>query len=386
MLCVMRSGILAHTFPVAVNTVEVTVNQDLRALIVREGVDPNYLAHFLRFSGEDILHRCSKHGTTVSSIEASRLDAYQVPLPVPETQRRIVARIDELFAELNDGEEDLRRARADLKTYRKALLRAAVTGDLTAEWRGANPVEETGADLLERVLADRRERWLNDPKNRGKRYKEPVGPDTAGLRELPSNWAWATVRQISDYVTSGSRGWSRYYSPAGATFIRAQDINRDVLDLNDIAHVTLPSGVEGTRSRVRRDDILITITGANVTKTALVHAELEEAFVSQHVALLRMNERVSSSYTWLWLVTPSAGRMQLEKAAYGAGKPGLNLPNILDVTIALPPRQEQAEIFLIASEALVQANEMVERVQLRDELEPLRQSILAAAFRGELVQ
>ena len=71
-------------------------------------------------------------------------------------QRAIVARIDELFTELDDGEAALARARADLGTWRKALLKAAVTGELTADWRAANPPTETGADLLARILAERR--------------------------------------------------------------------------------------------------------------------------------------------------------------------------------------------------------------------------------------
>ena len=154
-LCVMRSGILAHTFPVAINSVEVTINQDLRALVVREDVNPAYLAHFLRFSGSKILQSCSKHGTTVSSVEASRLDLFAVPLPNLQTPRRIVARIDELFSELDDGEVELARARADLETYRKALLKAAVTGELTADWRLSASIVETGADLLTRILDDR---------------------------------------------------------------------------------------------------------------------------------------------------------------------------------------------------------------------------------------
>ncbi len=75
-------------------------------------------------------------------------------LPIPlrsNVQRSIVARIDELFTDLDDGEAALARARTDLGTWRKALLKAAVTGELTADWRTANPPTETGADLLARI-------------------------------------------------------------------------------------------------------------------------------------------------------------------------------------------------------------------------------------------
>ena len=71
-------------------------------------------------------------------------------------QRRIVARIDELFAEIAEGEAALQRARQGLDTWRRALLKAAVTGELTRDWREANHPAETGADLLARISAERR--------------------------------------------------------------------------------------------------------------------------------------------------------------------------------------------------------------------------------------
>ena len=67
-----------------------------------------------------------------------------------------MARIDELFAEIAEGEAALERARQGLDTWRRALLKAAVTGELTRDWREANRPTETGADLLARILAPRR--------------------------------------------------------------------------------------------------------------------------------------------------------------------------------------------------------------------------------------
>jgi type I restriction enzyme S subunit len=72
-----------------------------------------------------------------------------------------------------------------VETYRKGLLKAAVTGELTADWRRDNPPQETGEQLLQRILTDRRARWQADPKNARKKYTEPAEPDTDGLPELP---------------------------------------------------------------------------------------------------------------------------------------------------------------------------------------------------------
>jgi type I restriction enzyme S subunit len=127
-----------------------------------------------------------------------------IPVPPPEVQAAIVARIDELFAEVEDGETALARARDDLATWRKALLKAAVTGELTADWRAANPPSQTGADLLALILAKRRASWEAKPTNKGRGYKEPRPLAINDGRELPEGWTWASVDQIGEVVTGNT--------------------------------------------------------------------------------------------------------------------------------------------------------------------------------------
>jgi type I restriction enzyme S subunit len=132
-LMVMRSGILRHTFPVAVTDRMVTLNQDLRALTPHRGINPHYVARFLKSAERKVLTECAKDGTTVNSVDAGALERLSIPLaPLPE-QHRIVARIDDLFAEIADGEAALAEARKGLDLFRRALLKAAVTGELTKD-------------------------------------------------------------------------------------------------------------------------------------------------------------------------------------------------------------------------------------------------------------
>jgi type I restriction enzyme S subunit len=144
-------------------------------------------------------------------------------------------------------------------------------------------------------------------------------------------------------VTSGSRGWQQFYSDSGALFIRAQNIKTDKLLLDDEAFVDLPKKAEGTRARVLRNDILITITGGNLAKTAVVEDDFEEAYVSQHIALTRLVDTGLATWIHMALITDKGPRGTL--LGYSRGdKPGLNLPNIRSVPIPLPPLAEQAAI------------------------------------------
>jgi type I restriction enzyme S subunit len=188
-------------------------------------------------------------------------------------------------------------------------------------------------------------------------------------------------------LTSGSRGWADYYSDEGDVFIRAQNLRDDRLDLTDVAFVKLPAGsTEGVRTKVRLGDVLITITGANVTKTGFVDRDCGTAYVSQHVALCRPGPLVLPEFLYWYLLSEADGRRQLNKAAYGAGKPGLNLDNIRNVRIPLPSLSEQGKVITLIRAAIEAENRLnTETVDALRRLEILRQSILKSAFSGQLV-
>ena len=90
----------------------------------------------------------------------------------------------------------------------------------------------------------------------------------AFLQALPIGWEWETLGNLSEYITSGSRGWKAYIASKGDAFIRSQDIKQDALIFENPAFVSLPEKVEGKRSLVRQGDLLLTITGGNVGKCA----------------------------------------------------------------------------------------------------------------------
>ena len=280
-------------------------------------------------------------GTTRPRVNLKHIRSIELPIAPLNEQRRIVEKIETLFARLDKGEEALRDVQKLLARYRQSVLKAAVTGQLTADWRSTSCVGE---------------------------------------------WREVDLGQVVNFLTSGSRGWAKYYAPSGAIFIRAQNLKYDRLDLEDVALVDLPKRSEGTRTLVKRGDLLVTITGANVTKTALVTADLGEAYVSQHVGMLRLTDEADPEFIYWFLVAKAGGRKQLENFAYGAGKPGLNLTNIREVKLSLPPLAEQAEIVSRIQEELQRASSVEDFCHAElARTTALRQSILKDAFAGHLV-
>jgi len=130
LLLVTRSGILAHTLPVAVTGLPVAINQDLKALVPREGVVAEFLLYVLKANEKRILNTCSKAGTTVASIEFNRLMDFRIPLPPPREQHRIVRIQQEELARVKGASTMVAEALRKSGPLRQAILSAAFSGQL----------------------------------------------------------------------------------------------------------------------------------------------------------------------------------------------------------------------------------------------------------------
>lgn len=155
-LMVTRSGILSHSFPVALTQKEVTINQDIKAFIPnKELIISEFASVLLRGLSSRILRECSKAGTTVSSVETKMLEALEFDLPPLDEQKEIVRIVEELFAYADQVEARVNEARKRVDNLTQSTLAKAFRGDLTAEWRAANPTLITGnnsaAALLEKI-------------------------------------------------------------------------------------------------------------------------------------------------------------------------------------------------------------------------------------------
>ena len=318
--------------------------------VIRTGqdLDAQYLHRFLR--QRSVRSRAEAHMTgSVGQrrVPVAFLRDLLVPVPSPEEQRLIVETLDRVEGLLTEATARLDMAEETLEQFRLAVLSDACTG-----------------------------RLLEPPELRSREHSS-----------ARNNWIGTMLGAITVRVTSGSRGWAKYYSDHGPLFIRAQNLREDRLVLDGVAHVTPPANSEAQRTRVSAGDVLVTITGANVTKTGWVAAEIGEAYISQHVAIVRCADEAMSGFVYLWLLSPAHGRGVLQRDAYGAGKPGLNLQNIKEVPIVVPPPDLLPDIVRRALQLLALADTAAEDLsERRQRIEDLREAVLNAAFRGELEQ
>jgi len=171
------------------------------------GIDSIFIArqlHFLWMSGY-MRHRCTNHVNQASISSKTLANTIPILLPPAAEQTRIVEKLEELLSDLDAGVAELKAAQKKMGQYRQSLLKAAVEGALTAEWRKHNTPQETGAQLLKRILTERRAHWESkqfakfDEQGKTphtdwqKKYPEPVQPDTCNLPKLPKGWVWASL-------------------------------------------------------------------------------------------------------------------------------------------------------------------------------------------------
>ena len=152
-----------------------------------------------------------------------------LPLAPECEQKRIVARVEEQFSQIDEGERALERVQKLAEQYRRSVPKAAVTGELTRVWREQHKAKlESGEALLARILKARREVWekselakmkaksrVSSKNNWKSKYDEPTAPDIDGSGELPSGWTWASLDQLSLLPRPSHSEWPiRKQSPA----------------------------------------------------------------------------------------------------------------------------------------------------------------------------
>ena len=208
---------------------------DTHVTVVRpEGYQPRLLHYWIMSSAvQDQIEEMQTGSTNQVELPRKVIEATAIPVPPADEQRRIVERIDELFSQIEAGESALARAKKLLERYRQAVLKAAVTGELTKDWRERHQAELEPADhLLTRILQARRKAWekaeLEKLRAKGKapkddkwkqKYKEPKPPDKSELPELPEGWVWASWAQIG-FSQNGKPFPSKDYQSDGIRLMR----------------------------------------------------------------------------------------------------------------------------------------------------------------------
>lgn len=346
-------------------------------------MEPRYLLRWLVSPAFTSKASESQGRTVLPKINQEALNTKPVPVaPLPE-QKRIADRLDAVLARANACRERLDRMSGLLNRFRQSVLAAATSGDLTREWREEHPALGDA-----RVLSSKLEAAHSAA---GGHKVGNAAPATDGVHDLtaemfPSGWSLLTLRELvrpERPITYGILKPGPELEK-GVPYVRVADFPNDRLNLATIRKTSPAMDEEFKRSRLQRGDLLLSIRGT-VGRLIVVPPELERANITQDTARLSIQPEVNASFV-LWALRSDLVQQRMKGALKGVAVRGINIGDVRALQIPLPSRAEQDEIVRRVEELLSQCDEIAGKVERsRRCLGRLTQSVIAKAFRGELV-
>jgi type I restriction enzyme S subunit len=355
-----------------INKVEVATNQAIIAYVPPKNLMTlDYVYYYLK----SIKHTLKTRGTTQKNLNAQIVEKIPVPLAPLGEQKRIVARLEELFTRLDAGVEGLRKVKAQLKRYRQAVLKYAFEGKLTEEWRKTykNQIEPT-TKLLEHIKQERKK----DPK-----YKEPPSIDESDLPKIPENWVWTTVGSLFDVGSGGtpSRRKPEYWAGNIPWVSSGEVAFCEIWSTNE--YIT-KEGLENSSAKLYPEGtVLMALYGEGKTRGQAAILRIA-ATTNQAIACIRCtNSPMPPEYVYWWLYYRYYETRRIRE---GANQPNMYLHHVRKMTIPVASLLEQKEIIQKIEESLSVADE-IDRAVDTSLLQAgrLRQCILKTAFEGKLV-
>lgn len=353
---------------------------------------PRLLYYFCRSFNFKALDK----STTIPSLAKRDIEAITIPLPPLPEQKRIVAKIEELFSEMEAGDESLRLARRQLGVYRQSLLKQAFAGQLTAKWRTQNRAQlESPVALLARIDSERLTRYESQLASRSGAKSKKIKPsalkpfpaaELVGNFALPADWLVVSYGDLCSLIRNGIS-----QKPSGDTghkIARISAVRPMVFDYGDYRFLDCDDEFAADYTLVAGDLIFTRYNGARRFVGVCAQFKGREPRLYPDKLIRTRPDLPTLDPRYLEIaLNCGLSRAWLEtKIRTTAGQSGVSGGDVKAMPVPLCSLPEQQEIvrLLDAQFEVIERNEREIDGALRQS-EALRQSILKKAFTGRLV-
>lgn len=337
------------------------------------------------------------HGSGMVHVTKGKFESTKISLPPLTEQHRIVAKIEELFSELDKGIESLKTAQAQLKVYRQALLKHAFEGKLTAQWRAENQGKlETADALLNRIQHERAQRYqqqLADWETSGKQGSKPKAPkplssltqeELAELPVLPKGWVGARLGWMTCSVEYGTSAKS---SESGVCpVLRMGNIQNGKFDWTDLVYTD--DETEIAKYLLHEGDVLFNRTNSPelVGKSAIFKSQQPAIFAGYLIRVNQIGSIAESQYLNYFLNSHIAKQHGNTVKTDGVNQSNINGEKLVNYPFPFCSLEEQRVIVELLDTKLSEVDQLEQTITTSlQQTEALRQSILKKAFSGQLV-
>jgi type I restriction enzyme S subunit len=342
-LIVSCSGTLGRIAEIPNNALPGVINQALlRIRLKKEIIEKKYFLYNFRSAQFQRKIFDQSQGTAMSNLVGIKdFKLIEIFLPPKPTQQAIVAKIEELFSELDKGIENLRTAQQQLKTYRQSVLKWAFEGKLTNE-----------------------------------NVKEG---------ELPEGWNWVTMKDVCIKIGDIDHKMPKQL-PSGYPYVSTKDFTDDLkISFENAKYISKEDYLNLSKKiKPERGDIIFPRYGT-IGKNILIDFE-KEFLVSYSCAVIKPDHKlVRSKYLYLYSLSPKITE-EIRKYVVETTQANIGIASIKSFVFPLPPMNEQDNVVMVLESRLSVADKMEESItQSLQQSEALRQSILKKAFEGKLI-
>ena len=365
-----------------------------------ESINKDFLYYVFQSSNFRRLISEIAKGSNINNLKREHILDFEIELPPLGEQHHIVAKIEELFSELDKGIENLKTARAQLKVYRQALLKHAFEGKLTAEWREQNKDNlETAAALQQRIQTERAARYQQQVTNwqaAGQKGSKPKAPkplppltceELAELPVLPEGWAWVKYSELTE---CSQNGISKRSGDTGVNFtvLRLADITNQKISFEDVRQIMMSEKEIQNYKLLKNDLICIRVNGSVelVGRVISINDDLEAAYCDHFIRYKLLKNVVFNRYIEYFFNTVGVRRfIDLNKVS-SAGQNTVNQEMIGAIAVSICSVGEQKIILEMIEEKFSEIDQLEQTITIAlQQSDALRQSILKKAFSGALV-
>jgi len=311
-------------------------------------------------------------GSAQGGINKTFAENTLVPFAPFAEQQRIVAKLDTVLARVNNCKTRLDKIPTLLKNFRQSVLAAAVSGELTKEWRQVN---HNLSEVKTKSVKKKRRNILDDKTN------------DYDLFDLPTKWKWKTVSDVSD-IKGGKRvplGHKLVSYNTSLPYIKAGDLKKGTVLKNKLEYLLPETQSIIKRYIVAKGDVYITNVGAKIGDAGIIPGDLDGANLTENALKMCNLEGVMNTYLSMWLRSPVAQEF-IQQTILSAAQGKLALGRVEVFPLPLPPIEEQKEIVRKVEELFHFADSIEARYQkAKAWFDKIPQAILAKAFKGQLV-
>jgi type I restriction enzyme, S subunit len=395
----------------------------------KEKINPKYIWYFIANPSvqENLSHQVSG-STKQTELNTSTVKSYPIPLPPLAEQEAIVARVEELFKNIEALQEkttariklkkqlgttalqnltaatpdDLPQnwqflkenfrtifdEAANVKKLRETILQLAVQGKLTQAWRHQNPNTEPASELLKHIQAEKAQ-LVKEKKIKKEQLLPPIDANETPF-ELPENWTWCRLGDLTNNFLGGYAYKSpNFYSEGNNQVLRLGNVKNDKLLLSS-APVFIDNNLadESSYFEIFPGDILVTMTGTRAKRdycfTVLVNkSDFPERrlFLNQRVGCFRLNNQIIKEYIIKALKVNNILNPVFDSATGTANQANIGKEALMKMLLPIPPTCEQEAIVAKVDELMQLCDELDKQIEhANQETEALMQAVVQEAL------